>query len=124
MASKAGLKSTAMYGIAAATGIGLVPMTAGSILFGKNHALTELDQDLKTVYETCVATLREVGGVSKEDRESWTIKGKASGCTISIKLTKAKDGKTEAKVSAKKLLLPKPKIAGGILHEITENLKE
>lgn len=122
MASKAGLKSTAMYGIAAATGVGMIPLTAGSILFGKNHALTELDQDLQTVYKTCVTTLREVGKVSKENEENWIIKGKASGCNISIKLTKTKDGKTEAKVSARKLMLPKPKIAGGILHEITQNL--
>lgn len=124
MASKAGLKSTAMYSIAAATGIGLVPMTAGSILFGKNHALTELDQDLQTVYETCITTLREVGEVNKEDKERWIIKGKASGCSIGIKLTKTEHGKTQIKVSAKKLLLPKPKIAGGILHEITQNLKK
>ncbi len=124
MASKAGLKSAAMYGIAAATGIGLVPMTAGSILFGKNHAFTELNQDLQEVYETCVISLKEVGEVSKENKENWIINGKASGCSISIKLTKTKQGKTEIKVTAKKLLLPKPKIAGGILHEITENLKE
>ncbi len=124
MASKAGLKSTATYGIAAATGVGIIPLTAGSILFGKDHALTELDQDLQTVYETGVTTLRKVGEVSKENRKNWIIKGKASGCSISIKLTKTEHGKTKINVSARKLLLPKPKIAGGILHEITQNLKE
>ncbi|MCP4255230.1 MAG: hypothetical protein GY775_17845 [Candidatus Scalindua sp.] len=124
MASRAGLKSTAMYGIAAATGIGLVPVTAGSIISGNNHAITEFDQDLQAVYETCVATLKEVGEVSNENRENWTVKGKASGCSISIKLTKTEHGKTEVKVTAKKKIFPKPKIAGGILHEITENLKK
>ncbi len=124
MATKAGLKSTAMYGIVAATGVGMIPLTAGSILFGKDHALIELDQDLQAVYETCVTTLREVGEVSKENREGWIIKGKASGCKISIKLTKTEHGKTEVKVDVRKLLLPKPKIAGGILHEIIQNLKE
>ncbi len=124
MAAKAGLKSTAMYGFAAATGVGMIPLTAGSIFFGKNHAFTELDQDLQAVYKTCVTTLRKVGEVSKEDKENWIIKGKASGCNINIKLTKTEHGKTEAKVTAKKLLLPKPKIASGILHEITQNLKK
>ncbi len=124
MATKAGLKSTAMYGIAAMTGIGMIPVAAESILFGKGSALTELDQDIQTVYETSVTTLRKVGEVGKENKENRTIKGKASGCNINIKLTATKDGKTQIKVSAKKLLVPKQKIAGGILHEITQNLKE
>ncbi len=124
MALKAGLKSTAMYSIAAATGVGMIPLTTGSILFGKDHAVVELDQDIQAVYETCITTIREVGEVGKEDREHWVIKGKASGCSIKIKLKKTEHGKIEAKVTARKLLLPKPKIAGGILHEITQNLKQ
>jgi len=124
MAAKAGLKSSAIYGIAAATGIGIVPVVAGSILFGKDHALAELDQELQAVYEACVATLRKVGRLSKDNKEKGIIKGKASGCNISIKLTKTQHDKTKIKVSARKLLLPKPKIAGGILHEITQNLKK
>ncbi len=124
MATKAGLKSTAIYGIAAVTGIGMIPIAAESILFGKGYALTELDQNFQIVYEACVTTLRKVGEVSNENKEDWIIKGEASGCNISIKLTTTKDGKTQIKVSARKLLLPKQKIAGGILHEITQNLKE
>lgn len=124
MALKAGLKSTVMYSVAASTGVGMIPLTTGSILFGKDHAAIELDQSLQAVYETCIATIREVGEVSKEDREHWVIKGEASGCSIKIKLKKTEHGKTEVKVTARKLLLPKPKIAGGILHEITQNLKQ
>ncbi len=124
MAKETGLKNAAMYGIAGMTGIGMIPLTAGSILFGKDHAIIELDQDFQAVYETCVITLSKVGKISKENKENRTIKGKASGCSISIELTRTKHGKTEVKVSARKLLIPKPKIAGGILHEITQDLKK
>ena len=124
MAARAGLKSAAIYGIASITGIGMIPVAAGAILFGKDHALTELDQDSRVVYEACVATLRKLGEVSRENKENGIIKGKASGCSISIELTKTKHEKIQVKVSARKLLWPKPKIAGGILHEITQNLKD
>lgn len=124
MATRAGLKSAAIYGIAAVTGIGMIPVSAGTILFGKDHALTELDQDFDAVYEACVTALMKVGEVSKENKEKEIIEGKASGCSISIELTKTKHGKTQVKVSARKLFWPKPKIAGGILHEITQNLKK
>jgi len=124
MAARAGLKSSAIYGIAAITGIGTIPVAAGTILFGKDHALAELDQDFQAVHEACVATLRKLGEVGKENKESGIIKGKASGCSISIELTKTKQGKTQVKVSARKLFWPKPKIAGGILHELTQNLKK
>ena len=124
MAFKAGVKSTTVYSVAAVTGVGMIPLATGSMLFGKDHASIELDQGLQAVYETCITTIREVGEVSKEDREHWIVKGKASGCRINIKLKKTEHGKTETKVTARKLLLPKPKIAGGILHEITQNLKQ
>ncbi|KHE91829.1 MAG: DUF3568 family protein [Candidatus Scalindua rubra] len=121
MAARAGLKSSAIYGIAAITGIGTIPVAAGAILFGKDHAIAEFDQDFQTVYDACIATLRKLGEVSKENG---IIKGKASGCSISIELTKTKQDKTQVKVSGRKLFWPKPKIAGGILHEITQNLKK
>ncbi len=123
MAAKAGLKSAAIYGIAAVTGVGIIPVTAGSILFGKDHAIIELDQGFQAVYEASVATLEKVGKISKENKDNRTIEGKASGCNISIELTITSHDKTEVKVSARKLLLPKPKIAGGILHEITQSIK-
>ncbi len=124
MAKKTGLKSSAIYGIAAVTGIGMIPLAAESILFGKDYALTEFDQGFQAVYEACVTTLRKVGEVSKENKDDGIIKGKAGDCSISIELTKTKNGKPQIKVSARKLLLPKQKIAGGILHEITQNLKK
>jgi len=124
VATRAGLKSGTIYGVAAATGIGMVPLATKSILFGKDYALTELDQNLQEVYETCVATLKKIGEVSKENKEKGIIKGKASGCGISIKLTQTKQDKTQIKVSARKRLLSKPETAGGILHEITKNLKK
>ncbi|MBC8549066.1 MAG: hypothetical protein H8D23_05390 [Candidatus Brocadiales bacterium] len=124
MATRAGLKSAAIYGIAAITGIGTIPVSAGVILFGKDHALAELDQDSQTVYDACIATLRKLGEVSEENKENGIIKGKASGCSISIELTKTKQDKAQVKVSARKLFWPKPQIAGGILHEIAQNLKK
>ena len=117
------MKSTTIYGIVAVTGIGMIPVVAESIIFGKDHVLTELDQEFQAVYEACVTTLRQVGELSNENKENGIIKGKASGCSINIKLTKTKQGKTQITLSARKLLLPKQKIADGILHEITQNLK-
>ncbi|MCR4288930.1 MAG: DUF3568 domain-containing protein [Candidatus Scalindua sp.] len=95
MAARAGLQSAAIYGITAITGIGMIPVAAGAILFGKDHALAELDQDSQAVYDACTATLRKLGEVSKENKENGIIKGKASGCSISIELTKTKQNKTK-----------------------------
>ncbi len=84
------MKSTTIYGIVAVTGIGMIPAAAESIIFGKDHVLTELDQEFQAVYEACVTTLRQVGELSKENKENGIIKGKASGCSINIMLTKTK----------------------------------
>ena len=119
----AGIKGAAIYGAAALTGVGLVPVVAGSILLGKDNVEKEFGGGYPRVYDACLAVLQQGGSVKSEDRGGGMITGEVPGGSVTIRLEKDSGGKVKVTVSARKMMLPKPDVAGGVLYQISERLK-
>jgi len=126
------LKATAINGakiyglssIASLAGVGFLPAGVATLLVSKDHSLEEFDVSFNEAYQASLAVVKEQGKLEKENFKKGTIKGKIDGYDIAISVKEGGEKKTSVTVSARKLLLPKPKIAAGIIHQIFVKLKK
>ncbi len=121
---QAAIKGGAIYGIAAVSGVGLVPVAAGAVLTGKDSASAEFNADFQKVYEVSLGALQGLGEVSTQDAKAGTLTGKIKGNSVAVKITEKSPGVATVVVSAKKYLIPNAKIARGLLYEITQKLRQ
>jgi len=122
------IKSAAIFGAATTAGVVLagplvIPAAAAIILTGKDSYYTSFDTGYDTVYNTILQYAKNMNKKIHEDKRKGFIKGKMSGASVIIKVIKDTDAKTTVGVSARKFLLPAPRIAGGILYEITQKIE-
>jgi len=119
----AGFKGAAIYGAAMLTGVGIVPVVAIAALTGKDAVKKEFNIAFDQLYTVSLEVLKAMGKVSKEDKAQGEIAAEVSGAGISLKLKKATEKSTQVTISARKLMLPKPEIANGVLYQISEKVK-
>jgi len=118
----AGIHTAEIYGVAMAAGVAVLPVGIAATFAGKDSALQEFASSFEKVYDACLAVLSRKGRVS-EDKAAGVISGEADSAWVIVKISKKTAKTTEVVVSARKYLLPKPEIAGGVLYEIAERLK-
>jgi uncharacterized protein involved in outer membrane biogenesis len=119
----AGVKGSAIYGVAMMTGVGIVPVAIASAFIGKDNVQQTFDASFDKAYETGLVVLQEMGKVSAQNKEGGVITADIQGASVSLKLKKVAQDKTEVTISARKYLLPEPSIAGGVLYKMSERLK-
>ncbi len=119
----AGIQAAAIYSAAAMTGIGAVPVVARAILFGKDSAEAVYHKGFDAVYNACLTVLKNGGTLTTENRSNGMIKGEVSSSSITIQVEKTPDRTVKVIVSARKMMLPKPETAAGVLYQISERLK-
>lgn len=117
------IKSAGIYAAATALGVAFLPAGVAGVLLGDDNSAADYPVSLEAAYQASVAVLKQMGQVSSENKEKGLIKGKVEGCDITVEIKALTEKKTQLKVSARKLLLPKPDIAGGVLYNIGERLK-
>ncbi|MCD4779663.1 MAG: AsmA family protein [Candidatus Omnitrophica bacterium] len=116
------IRGAKIYAIAMFTGVGFLPAVGANVLFSEDSARALFHESVDTVYETAVSTIRSMGQLKSENREKGVVRGNVQGASIAIKI-REKEGQPELTVSARKMMLPKPKIAQGVLYEIQNALK-
>jgi len=119
----AAMTGAKIYAAAAILGVGFLPAGIAGVLIAKDSGVREFNSELTKVYEAVLKTIQESGELKSENRESGIIKAKIDGADIAIVLRVIEEQKTEVTVSARKMMLPKPKIANGILYQISEIVK-
>ncbi len=75
------------------------------------------------LYDLSLATLKEIGKVKKQDKANSEISAEVDGANITLKLKQISLKKTDITIAARKMMLPKPEIASGVLYRITQKLK-
>lgn len=117
------IKGAGIYGAGALLGIGFLPAGVAGILMGENSARLEFDKDYDAVFDAVLRVAGEMGKIAREDKAAGVIKGTVSGSSVAIKIIKQNARTTQVVVSAKKMLIPKPQIAEGVLRRISETLR-
>jgi hypothetical protein len=118
----AGIKGAKIYGLAALTGVGFVPIAVGSTIFGKASNEEILNFNYNKVYDAALKVITKSGTVKNASKETGVINANVNDATVTVDITQV-DGGSKIKVSARKYFLPKPEAASGIIYKIKEELK-
>ncbi|MDP2653303.1 MAG: hypothetical protein Q8Q08_04655 [Candidatus Omnitrophota bacterium] len=120
--SPTAIQGAKIYGAAAILGVGFLPAGVAGMLLGNDDSTADVSQGFDKAYDTALAVVKETGELKSEDRAKGVIKVKIDGADVAIAVEKSAKGST-IKVSARKFMIPKPEVAGGVLYRITERLK-
>lgn len=119
----AGIEGAKIYGAAMLAGVAVLPVSLAATFMGKDSARQVFNASFDTAFETTLMVLKKMGKVSSQDKTRGAIAAQLDSVQVNVKVGKGLENKTEIVISARKYLLPKPEIAGGILYEIAEKLK-
>jgi hypothetical protein len=116
------LKGAKAYAAATLLGVGFLPAGVAGVFMGKDHATQVFSQSTERLYQTSLEVLGKIGQVTEENKTLKEIKGKVDGADITIKIVQSPEHKTDVTVAARKMMIPKPELAGGVLYQIAEKL--
>lgn len=119
----AGIRGAAIYGVAALTGVAILPVGIAATFISKDSAQQEFSAGIDKAYKASLAVAKQMGSVSLEDSANHVIRVSVNKARVEIKLKETTDKKVHIVVSARKFMLPKPEIAGGVLYNIADTLK-
>lgn len=119
----AGIRGAAIYGVSALAGVAILPVAAAVTFAGKDYAEENLSVSFEKLYDASIKVLKRIGTVTNENKADGLISAQVNGASISVNLKKFSWRNTQARVSAREFLFPKPEIAAGILYQISEAAK-
>lgn len=119
----AGIQGAAIYGVAMLTGVAVLPVAVALTLIGRDSVQQDFIATFDNAYEVSLEVLKRQDKVARGDRSRGVISATINSAKINVKIIKKANNKTQVVISARKYLLPKPAIAGGVLYGISEKLK-
>ena len=119
---EAGIQGAKIYGAALLTGGAILPVAAVFTLAGKDNVEQSVKGSFEHVYAISKKVMERMGTITEQDTANGEIKATINGANVTLHLQKQKDGKIGITISARKFMLPKPDIAGGVLYQIVEKL--
>lgn len=118
------IKGAKVYGVAAIAGVAILPVGVASVLIGKDSVKADFRISYERVYKASLEAMDNLGDLISQDERAGFIKGKIQGSDVVVRISKDDiDKKINVIVSARKYMLPKPKVAEGLLYEISQKLK-
>lgn len=119
----AGLKSAAIYGVATILGVGFLPAGIAGVLIGNDSSTVEYAVSRERAYKEIAGLLKRIGKITKEDRHAYSIRAKVYGSDITVGITEKEKKKSEVKIKARQMMIPKPAVARGITYQLSKILK-
>lgn len=117
------IKGAKIYGVSTLLGVGFLPAGIAGALLGEDSARQEFDVAYDQAYRAVIEAIRDKGTIQSEKQDQGVAKAEVNGHSVSAKVTRLDQRKTEVVVTARKLLMPKPEMAQEILSEIQQRLK-
>ncbi len=124
--AKTTIKDAAVLGAAALAGLALAPPIglpiAAAILVGGNDSVkADFNKSYDEVYAAGCAAMKRMGTLKNENKAKGALSGSVEGGRVKIKI-KQMGKKVHVTVSGRKIVMPKPEIAGGVLFEMSREL--
>jgi len=116
------LKNAAIYGAASVLGVAFLPAGVAGILLSKDSAMHDFTSGFNHTYETALEIARKSGQIESEDKNKGVIKAKIDGANVVLEFIRNGD-QTRLKISARKMLIPKPAIANGLMYQISQKVQ-
>jgi hypothetical protein len=126
------LKGTAITGAKifaanAALGVAFLPAGLAITLAGKDSSQAKYAVAPDKMYDEIVNLLKGMGdrtSLKSENKASGIIKALVDKSDVAIKIEKTPEGTSQVTVSARRMMLPKPEVASGLLEQISEKIKK
>jgi uncharacterized protein involved in outer membrane biogenesis len=119
----AGIQGLKVYAASMLTGVAVLPVAAVLTFAGKDYAQASFNVTFERAYNAGLEVLKQAGAVKSENKTGGIISAVVNGANVTFKLKKLNDTTTAITVSARKLGLPKPEVASGVIYQITDKLK-
>lgn len=116
------LKGAGLSAAAALYGAGLLPAGVLGVVAAKDSASAEFTRDGAGLLERVERFMREAGKVKRVDRRRGELWASVRGCHVYVRVERLGRRRSRVTISARKLLLPKPAIAAGLLYELASRL--
>ncbi|MDP2653760.1 MAG: hypothetical protein Q8Q08_06985 [Candidatus Omnitrophota bacterium] len=117
------IKNSVVYGAASFFGWGKLPVKMVNSLLAKDETAMDFDAGYDKVYEACLEAVKSRGLLVREDRNTGMIKARVEGAVVAVRVAKITRSRVNVTVSARKLFVPKPQVAGGVLYVIEQRVK-
>ncbi|MFA5315321.1 MAG: AsmA family protein [Candidatus Omnitrophota bacterium] len=117
------IKGAKIYAASAILGVGFLPAGVAFTLMGKDSAQNDFNIPFEKAYTVALNTVKTLGQVKSEDKNSGTIKVLIDKDDVTVKVQSVTEKTTRVIVQARRLLLPRPQIAGGVLQQMIDKLK-
>lgn len=119
----AGIQGASIYGVTMLTGVAVLPVALAVTFIGRDSVQQDFVSTFDHVYEESLEVLKRQGKITRKDKSRGIISATINSVQVIVKVQKKTGSKIQLIVSARKYLLPKPEIAGGVLYGISEKLK-
>ena len=119
----AAIRDAEIYGAAMVTGVAVLPIAVAATFIGRDSVRQTIDATFEHVYAVSLEVITRMGTITKHDASHGAIGASINGARVSLVLKKDADNKTEIEISARKYLLPKLDIAGGVLYQILDRMQ-
>lgn len=119
----AGIQGLKVYAASMLTGAAALPVAAVFTFAGKDFAQASFAVTMDKAFDEGLQLLKKIGSVKRENKASGIISAESNGTDVTLKLKKLDDKTTQITVSARKLGLPQPEVASGVIYQLTDRLK-
>ncbi len=114
-----GIKGAQIYGVVMLAGVAVLPVAIAATFIGKDSVSQEIDAPFKRVYAVCLAVSKRMGKVLREDAAQGLVQANINGVNVTLRSTR-QGNHTLLKIGARKFMIPKLDIAGGVLYQISQ----
>jgi len=119
----AGIHGLKVYGVAMLAGVAVLPVAVAFTFTGKDYAQEIFKLSMDKVYDAGLQAIKNSGRVIKEDKGGGVIIAEVGGAKVTFKAKKVSESSTEVTISARRLGLPRPEVASGVMYQLNEQLK-
>ena len=117
------IKTAAIQAVASKFGYGSMVIGVVNSLLSPDEVSVEFKKGYDQVFAVCLKVIQSQGVVKEEVKQSGLIKANVEGADVVIKMSRLTNNRVNVTVSARKLLLPKPEVAGSVMYTIEDKLK-
>lgn len=117
------IKTVAVNAVASKLGLSSFVTGIVSQLMSSDEVALDFDQTFEKVYGVCRWIVNSQGTIRQEDKTTGVIKAQVQGADVVVKVSTITRNRVNVKISARKLLIPQPEVAGTLMYAIEGKLR-
>ncbi len=118
------IKGAGIYAAATLMGVSFLPAGIIGAIVAKDDSSLLIRKEFDEVYRICLDFIRQQGRLKKQHKGRGIITAKINAYDVKFEIIRRERQSTQVRVSARKLLIPQPSIAGGLAYQLKKFITE